>query len=347
MALTWKNWVGLLIGGILYSAYGCSSGKGGVLNHYSESRFLFGTMVKMDVCYGPHQEGALEEALEEIWTRLKDIHWRMERFDIRSDVNKISQAYPETTQVGEDTFQLLQRAVRYTELTQGAFDITVGGLIALWEEATQTKTLPTPEKLNQAKETVGIHHIEFLPPNRIRIRHPQTRLALGGVAAGYAVDEAVQIFHRFGFEHFLIDAGGDLYGKGDNCKGYPWRIGIQDPNHVEKILEVVQLKDAAMTTSGNYERFYEIAGKRWSHIFDPRTGYPQQEVVSATVIASTTELADAFATALAVLGGRQAQALAPQWPESIAFYILEETREGQKLYKSENFDQWLLKTTNL
>ena len=127
---------------------------------------------------------------------------------------------------------------------------------------------------------------------------------MGGIAKGYAVDEAARVFREKGIDSFFIDAGGDVYAGGRNCVGKPWRIGIRDPRDSKNIIDVVEVIDGAVATSGDYEQYYEIRNQRWSHIIDPSSGYPQKEVISATVIAPSAMRADALATALCVLGVR-------------------------------------------
>ena len=129
--------------------------------------------------------------------------------------------------------------------------------------------------------------------------------AIAGIAKGYAIDEAARIFRQYGVENFYIDAGGDVYAGGVNCSGEKWRIGLRHPSGDDELLDIIHVSNQAVTTSGNYAQFYEIEGRLYSHIIDPRTGFPQEYVTSATVIAPTAETADALSTALCVLTPRE------------------------------------------
>ncbi len=310
---------------------------------YTQIKDLFGTTVKIDVCLTAAREPAAQEAFQELWPRLEDIHRRMNVFDEKSEVTKINTAYPQAVEVRADTYQLLKDAVYYYHWTEGAFDITVWPLIALWKTAVKKNILPTLAEIEEVKKSLSADRIEFLPNHQIRLNHPGTKIDLGGIGVGYAVDEAVRIFQRYGIFHFLIDAGGDMYAQGVNCQGQPWRIGIQDPFQKGKMREYIQLSNAAVTTSGKYARFYEIQGQRFSHIMDPRSGYPLKEVVSCTVIAPNTQIADVLATAFTVLGSEKTKELLERMDESIAVYILQGENDGAvHQWESQNFHEWRL-----
>ena len=125
---------------------------------------------------------------------------------------------------------------------------------------------------------------------------------MGGIAKGYALDEAARILRKSRVQNFHLDAGGDVYVGGKNCDQQLWRIGIRDPKSRDKIIDVVHVTDRAVATSGNYEQYYKVANQKWSHIINTVTGFPQKEVVSSTVIAKSATDADALATAISVLG---------------------------------------------
>ena len=158
--------------------------------------------------------------------------------------------------------------------------------------------------------------------NRIALGHPEARVALGAIAKGYAVDEAARILRENGVERFLVDAGGDVYVGGRNCEGNLWRIGIKDPRQPSRLIDVVEVTDMAVVTSGDYEQYYEIGGRRFSHIISPRTGYPQRDAASATVLAPSAQMADALATALAVSPSLILSELDFMWEEPIGGMVV-------------------------
>lgn len=289
--------VGIIVGIITYGLF-CnrSSGK------YGETRHLMGTIVHLDVCQDKLEREQLQLAYKAAWERLEDISWRMNVYDDRSDVAKINHSNLEPVTVKADTYRLLEDAFKFSRFTNGAFDITVWPLIELWRAKEKEGVLPNEEEIKNVQKAVGSHNIKLLSDNRVVRLNPLTKIDLGGIAKGYAIDEAALIFKAHGINDFYIDAGGDVYVGGLNCKGEKWQIGIRDPSDPSKITDIIALSNAAVATSGNYSQFLEIGGKKWSHIINPVTGYPQEWVSSATVIAPNATDADALATALTVLG---------------------------------------------
>jgi len=264
---------------------------------------LMGTIVQLDVCRGEEDALKTEEAYKDAWERLEDISWRMNVLDERSDVAKVNNSNLAPVSIKADTYHVLKESIYFFYATRGTFDITVWPLIQLWRESEMKNIFPTREQIKTVQEAVGLGNIQLLANNRVKLLNSETKIDLGGIAKGYAIDEAARIFREHGITRFYIDAGGDVYVGGHNCRGEPWRIGIRDPRDKSKIIDVVSVVDSAVTTSGNYEQYYEIQNERWSHIINPVTGYPQRDVVSATVIAPKAIEADALATAVCVLGG--------------------------------------------
>lgn len=273
-------------------------------DRYRETRTMMGTTVNVDVCLDTSDKTAVGKAYREVWDRLEDIAWRMNVFDERSDVAKINRAGTQPVEVPEDTHYVLQKSIDYNRLTLGAFDITVWPLIQLWKRGGRENVLPTTAQLQEVRGVIGSDKIQLLSDGRVRLTNEGAKIDLGGIAAGYAIDEAVKIFHKNGIRNFFIDISGDIYVGGRNCEGNLWRIGIRDPRDLSQIIDIVSLSDMAIATSGNYEQYYEIHNERWSHIMNPITGYPQKDVVSATMIAPSALETDAWSTALCVLGPR-------------------------------------------
>jgi len=337
----------LKLGGIFFLALfilGCASRQTSPKEKYREARELMGTVASIDVCRDNQNKEGLSAAYAEVWQRLEEISWRMNVFDEKSDVAKVNNAGGNPVVIEPDTYQVLKDSVYFSELSKGAFDITVWPLIHLWKESAKKNILPDPSALAVVKEAVGARHVGLLGSGKVQLLHPQTKIDLGGIAAGYAVDEAVRIFRAQGIVNFFIDIGGDIYAGGLNCEGEPWRIGVRDPRDRFTIIDVIGLSNAAVTTSGNYEKFYEIQNQRWSHIINPLTGYPQQEVVSATMIAPTTEEADAIATALCVLGSQEATTLVNSMDPSYASLIIIKQVTGEIVqFPSQSYEEYRLK----
>lgn len=301
---------------------------------YIKTGSFFGSYVKVDVCYTKDQEGELEKAMAEVWKRFADIHSRMSVYDLKSDILKINQAYDKPVNVGADTYRLIKDSIQYHRISSGAFDITIGSLIQLWKEKGDAHVMPTREEIQRAQKNSGIAAIKLLSGHRILLKKNGAKINIDSIGDGYAADEAARILRRYGFQQFLIDASGELFGGGVNCRGESWRIGIQDPVVPMKMTDIVSVRNLAVSTSGNYERYYEINGERWPHIINPRTGYPQRDVLSATVIAPTAQVADFLSTALCVLNPPQGQRLIDSLGDRYASLVIVQSPQGQirKIY---------------
>ena len=195
-------------------------------------------------------------------------------------------------------------------------------LVSLWRNAQKSGALPTSKEILNAKASVGMNNIKLMPENMVEMLNPNTKIDLGGIAKGYAIDEIARVLRNHGFEDFFIDAGGDLYAGGNSCKGRPWKIGVRDPRDKSKIVDAISVSNAAVVTSGDYERFFEIDGRKWSHIINPVSGYPQKGVASATVIAPNATMADALATSLCVLMPEKGTSLIESLGKGYASFVM-------------------------
>jgi len=317
--------------------------QGGKLRKYSEARILMATTIKVDVCHSEKEKEDARGSLGKVWERLEEIAWRMNVYDEQSDVAKINQSSMFPVELPQDTYNLIKQSLILSEKTEGAFDITVWPMIRLWKEGAKRNLLPTEEQIRLVLESIGSQQIE-LSENTLRLRHPLTKIDLGGIAKGYAIDEAARILREGGFDNFFIDAGGDIYGGGRNCLRKSWRVGIRNPLDTTQLADIIQISNLAVTTSGNYEKFLEIQGQRWSHIINPLTGYPQKDVISATVIAPTATEADAYATALTVLGDPAGTMLINELKGKYASLILlREDKDNFKRFTSKKYKDFQLK----
>jgi thiamine biosynthesis lipoprotein len=232
-----------------------------------------------------------------------------------NQVNRLAGAEPVV--VDELTFEVLERAVRASELSGGAFDVTVGPLIDLWRRAGEANEPPTDAALAEARGKVGYDKLILNERDRtVRFAVEGMRVDLGGIAKGYAIDKSVEAMKSRGALGGMVDIGGDV-----RCFGRPpkeqthWLIGLQDPavgpedfGSTEPLL-VLSISDAAVTTSGDYRRFVEVEGQKQSHIMDTSTGRGADKLVSVTIIAPHATTADALATAVSVLGSDKGLAL--------------------------------------
>jgi FAD:protein FMN transferase len=202
--------------------------------------------------------------------------------------------------VSPELWDILRAAHHFSKKSNGAFDVTVGALTRLWRRSRSLKELPDTGRVEQALRTVGYQHLKYYRRKRsVMLTRPGTRLDLGGIAQGYAADAGLAILRRYGIRHALFDAGGDI-ALGEAPPGEPgWKI--ETPSDTGRTV-VHYLRKCGITTSGAQYRYLEIDGRRYSHIIDPRTGWGLTHRVLVTVQAPNALMADAWATAISVLG---------------------------------------------
>ncbi|MCM8795725.1 MAG: FAD:protein FMN transferase [Candidatus Omnitrophica bacterium] len=227
-----------------------------------------------------------------------------------SRLNKLGvleNAYPET-------IYIIRKSREFWLATDGAFDITIGPLMDLWGFSNKKYVLPREEKIKEILKLVGSDKIILQDKdNVVKFKTLGMKIDLGAIAKGYAVDCAVKKLRKAGIKSCLINAGGDIYCLGENF-GRPWRVAIQDPRK-KGFLGYLELKDKAVATSGDYAQYFIKDQKRYTHILNPKTGYPADSgVVSVTVVADDTLTADALATAIFVLGKEKGEVLAKNFP---------------------------------
>ena len=333
--------VGLLLRGRRGPAGMAASSSAPSPQRLEITRTMMGTWVRV-IAYGEPRE-AVSRALQAAFARMEELARRLSRFEPASDVSRINRAPAGApVAVGEDTWRVLRAAQEAFERTGGVFDVTVGPLVLLWGGAAERGRLPGEEELAQARARVGFDKVRLLPQGRrVLLGEPGMALDLGGVAKGYIVDEAVETLRSQGITSALVDAGGDIRVLGPRGDGEPWRTAVRNPATEDGLPfpAVLAVVDRAVVTSGNYARYVEIAGRRYTHIIDPRTGWPETEVTSATVVGPDATSADALATALAVLGARRGLQLVESLPGYECLII---TGQGpnQSLARSSGFARY-------
>jgi len=262
-----------------------------------------------------------EEVLDEVLVEMERLEALLSAHIEGSDVYRINNAATERVYVSQETIDVLLVAKEAYERTGGAFDVTIGQVLRVWGFGTDTRQVPSAQELESAMSGVGFDKVLFDPVQKwVRLTHPATRLDFGGVAKGYIVDRAVELFAARGVKHAVVDAGGDVRIRGGRPHTQRWRparlakVGVQHPGDREKLVAVVSVMDAAVLTSGDYERYFVADGIRYTHIIDPRTGLPVRGLSSVTVVTEKAAVADAIATAVMVLGKDEGLALIEAWP---------------------------------
>jgi thiamine biosynthesis lipoprotein len=243
-------------------------------------------------------------------------------FNDSSDTGRLNKNAGESAvSVATEVYQLVQRCLRLSDLTQGAFDITSGVLKALYRFKEKGREAPSPTILADALQRVGYRHIRLLSDNNIFLTKPGMRIGFGAIGKGYAADRVKSLWKAAGVRSGVVNASGDLTAWGRQPDGRPWRVGIVDPRDPASFLLWLPVEDASVATSGNYEQYVEIDGIRYSHNLDPRTGFPISTVKSVTVISPAAELSDAMATAVTVMGKEAGLNLINQLPDTHCILI--------------------------
>ncbi len=245
------------------------------------------------------------QAADAAYARFKELDRVMSDYDPDSELMRLcsSSGPGKPVIVSADLAKVLERAQQVSAESDGAFDVTVGPIVNLWGIARRRKEPPPTDRLQGALEKVGYQNLQLDSEARtVELLQPGMRIDLGGIAVGYAVDEAMRIFRDRGLTRVLIDAAGDI-GIGDPPPGREaWRVEIEMLGVSNPTPLVLELKNCAVTTSGDLSKFVEFNGVRYSHIVDPKTGYGLTRRTSATVIAPDCITADSLATTLNVLG---------------------------------------------
>ena len=252
------------------------------------------------------EEAVANNAARTAFTRVKELNRLLSDYEPDSELMQLCRRSEpgRPVEVSPELFFILKRALALSKASDGAFDVTVGPVVQLWREARRSRTLPDPAQLAAARERVGWQSVRLDEKHRtVELLKPDMRLDLGGIAKGYAGDEALRVLKRHGITRALIAAAGDIV-VGDPPPGRNgWRIGIAPLDSPEgPPSRYLRLENAAVSTSGDAFQYVEIDGVRYSHIIDPRTGLGLTTRSSVTVVAKDGITADSLASAVSVLG---------------------------------------------
>lgn len=270
-----------------------------------DTRLLMGTVVQIKVSVSRQDEKAAREAIRKAFYEIARVEGVFSVYKDDSEISRVNRLNArDRLTVSDETFRLIQKSVEYSNKTDGAFDITVKPLADLWASAKKSGKIPASEAIKKVLSRVGFRDIVLDQANTtISFNKEGMALDLGGVAKGYATDRAVKVLEELGVISAVVNSGGDMYCLGRKSADRLWKVGIQHPRDRTKIWAELKLENKAIDTSGDYEKYFVAGGRRYSHIIDPRSGYPVGDgVVSASVIADDSATADILATALCVLG---------------------------------------------
>lgn len=209
----------------------------------------------------------------------------------------------QAVKVDSEVYELVARAIKISEITEGAFDISYASMDKIWKFDGSMKTMPTEEAIKKSVAKIGYKNIILNPKDQsIFLKLEGMKLGLGGIGQGYIADKVKDKLVANGCVSGIVNVSGDINAWGKQSNQKPWTVGIVNPINKNKVFATFPLENSSVETSGNYEKYVIFNGIRYSHIIDPRTGYPAQGVVSVSVFAKQTEIADALATGIFVLG---------------------------------------------
>lgn len=261
---------------------------------------------------------------KDIEARLAEVDASLSPFNKRSIITAVNQN--KDTVVNKMFADVFNLAMKISNSTNGAFDITVAPLVNAWGFGFKSGEMPDRHKIDSLKALVGYKKVTLIE-GRVKKSSPDVMLDCSSIAKGYGCDVVARLLRSKGIENFMVEIGGEIVTQGINGKRQPWKIGVTKPtddslNTNQEIQTIINVTDKAMATSGNYRNFYYKNGKKYAHTIDPATGYPvQHNILSSTVIADDCATADAYATAFMVMGLEKAKAVLSRHPELMAYFI--------------------------
>ena len=296
---------------------------------------LMGNRFEISVVADEEDELWANNCIDAAVAEIRRIEELLTTFNSRSQTNLINEyAGIHPVQVNEEVFRIIQRSKRISDLTQGAFDITYGSVDKkLWNFDQHMTALPDAKTAKRMVRLINYNNIILDEINfTVFLKEKGMRIGFGGIGKGYAAERAKYILKENGVESGIVNASGDLITWGLQPDGNPWTIGIADPDNTHHPFSYMNITDMAVATSGNYEKFIMIGGKKYSHTIDPKTGLPVQGIKSVTIISPNAEIADAMATPVMVMGIRVGIDLIDQM-KNIACIIID---DNDTIYTSKN-----------
>jgi FAD:protein FMN transferase len=289
---------------------------------------IMGTRISMELW--ADDSATAGRAIDAVLAEMRRVDELMSTYKPTSQLSKVNaQAASHPVPVTPELFELLQTSLEYSEVTEGAFDITYASVGYLYDFRRRIR--PSEAAIEKALPAVNFRHVLLdREHTSVRFSQPGVRIDLGGIAKGHSVDRAIAILESFGIKHAVVSAGGDSRVIGDRF-GKPWVIGIRNPraDDPNAVITRIPLEDAAVSTSGDYERFFDEGGVRYHHIIDPKTGHSASKVLSATIIGPTATRTDGLSKTAFVLGPEECIRLIDRLGDVDAILV---TPQGRVLY---------------
>ena len=293
----------------------------GTENLYERSFYSMGSTVKLKF-YSPSEE-LFNSVVDACVQRTREIDRLFSNYrddSVLAEVNSNAGVTP--VSVPGEFLRLVRTSINYSELTEGAFDITVGSLFELWRAETKAGRLPARSRIRDALGCTGFRKIKIDEvKSQVFLDGHCVRLDFGAIGKGYAVDEMVKIAKESGITRGLVNFGGNIYAMDPPAGKKFWDVGVRKPGSGSEIISRLDLVNKGVATSGDYERYFEHEGKRYSHIINPTTGWPAEDVTSVVAVSKNATEADVFSTAVSVLGPRGAKVFARK-DKSLGFLVV-------------------------
>jgi FAD:protein FMN transferase len=290
------------------------------------SAAIMGTRIAVELWHDEVPQG--EAAIDAVMAEMHRIDRLMSHYKPDSQLSRINtHASQAPVVVDRELFDLIAQSLRFSEITEGAFDISYASVGYLYDYRKRTK--PTDPQIRAALRGVDWRHIRLDEARcSVYFERPGMRIDLGGIGKGHAVDRGIAILRGLGLQHAAVSAGGDTRIIGDRF-GKPWIVGIRHPDDKDKVVTRIPLVDTAMSTSGDYERYFDEKGTRYHHIINPRTGHSASQVRSATILGPTATQTDGFSKTAFVLGPEKTLQIIESQPGFDAVLIC---NDGRVLY---------------
>ncbi len=313
----------------------------------AQTRFQFthqqmGTQIGLIFYDKDSDEVRADSIAQLVFNRIDELNGTLSNYLPQSEINRLSRSPNKNVAVSNDLFRLLQISGDFSANTKGAFDITLGPLIELWRKARKNSQLPLIEEIQSALKRIGYNNLEFLDGNIIRLRKGGMQLDVGGIGKGFAADEAIELLKRRGITAALVDMGGDITVSDAPPNKEFWILGFNYfDNNGEEVFQKLKLKNQAVATSGDLYQYVLIDGKRFSHIIDPRNGKALNNNIQVTTIASNGSMADAYASALSVLGIEEGMEVVQKAP-CLEVFMVEDIPGAYKQWNSSGFLKYII-----
>ncbi|WP_304198449.1 FAD:protein FMN transferase [Flavobacterium alvei] len=290
---------------------------------------------RFDITIVAQDSLSAEQNIDEVISEITRIENLISDWKPTSQVSEVNQnAGIRAVKVDREVFELTQRAIRFSEITDGGFDISFAAMDRIWKFDGSMTEMPSAEAIKKSVEKVGYKNIVLDSENStIFLKLKGMKIGFGALGEGYATDKCRKMMLTKDIPAGIINGSGDMSTWGKQPNGKPWNIGITNPFNTDKLVAVVPINNGAVTTSGSYEKFVVFDGKRYSHIINPATGYPATGLCSVTVLGPNAETANGLSTSLMVLGKEKGLLLLEKFPDYSCVMI---TDDG-KVVKSKNF----------